>query len=265
MLSFLIICFIAGGIGALLQGMVGIGTGIVIIPLLTFILPNYGISPDIAIHIALATSMAAIVVNSISALISHHKRGNVLWKIFKKIIFFSMIGSFCGALAASYMSGKYLKMIFGIFMLLLAFYMLFKKPEKDESEKLPPLSLKMLSVGGFSIGFVASIIGTGGGVLMIPFLHALKVKMRYAVGTSTLIGLPVAIIGALTYMFAGMAHVPESSVTIGYLHWPAFLAISLSGILCAPYGAKLATYLPTKILQQVFSVCMIIVGLKMIL
>ncbi len=77
---------------------------------------------------------------------------------------------------------------------------------------------------------------------MIPFLHTLKVKMRYAVGTSTLIGLPVAIIGALTYIFVGLSQVPQSSSTLGYLHWPAFLAISISGIICPPLGAKLAIF-----------------------
>lgn len=117
MLGFITICLIAGGLGAVLQGMVGIGTGIIIIPLLTFLLPNYGIPQNEAIHIALATSMAAIVINSISALITHHKRGNVQWGLFKKIILFSIIGSCIGALMASIMSGRYLESIFGIFML----------------------------------------------------------------------------------------------------------------------------------------------------
>lgn len=264
MLSLLVICFIAGGFGAILQGAVGIGTGIVVIPLLTYLLPYYGISQDIAIHIALATSMAAIVVNSISALISHQKRGNVQWPLFKKIILFSVLGSCLGAVAASFTSGRYLESIFGIFMLFTAFYMLLKKPANDTTDTIPELSLPTLATGGFSIGFVASIIGTGGGILMVPFLHALKVKMRYAVGTSTLIGLPVAIIGAATYVLVGLSRIPSSSVTIGYLHWPAFLAISAAGILSAPYGAKLATILPTKTLQRIFAVCMIFIGVKMV-
>jgi uncharacterized membrane protein YfcA len=265
MFSLIIICLIAGGLGAILQGMVGIGTGIVIIPLLTFILPSYGIPQNMAIHIALATSMAAIVINSISALLSHHKRGNVQWVLFKKIILFSIIGSFLGASIASITPGFYLESIFGIFMLLMAIYMFVKKSDTDTIDTIPTLSLPKMATGGFGIGFVASIIGTGGGILMVPFLHSLKVKMRYAVGTSTLIGLPVAIIGAITYIFIGIFQLPSSSVTIGYVHWPAFLAISLAGIICAPFGAKLATILPTKTLQRAFAICMAIVGLKMLL
>ncbi|VVC77167.1 hypothetical protein AQUSIP_24940 [Aquicella siphonis] len=264
MLDLIMICFIAGGLGAILQGMVGVGTGIVIIPLLTFILPGYGIPQDMAIHIALATSMAAIVTNSFSALISHHKRGNVQWHIFKKIILFSVIGSCLGALAASITSGRYLESIFGIFMLFTAAYMLVKESAVDITDTAPILSLPKMATGGFGIGFVASVIGTGGGILMVPFLHSLNVKMRYAVGTSTLIGLPVAIIGAVTYVVAGLSQMHSSSVTIGYVHWPAFLAISLAGIICAPIGARLATILPAKILQKAFALCMAIVGLKML-
>lgn len=264
MLMFLVICVIAGGIGAILQGMVGIGTGIVIIPLLTFLLPHYGIPPDSAIHIALGTSMAAIVINSISALLSHHKHGNVQWNIFKKIVIFSMVGSCLGAIIASILPGRYLEGIFGVFMLLTAIYMLIKKHPKDALDTIPALSLPIIASGGLSIGFVASIVGTGGGILMVPFLHALKLKMRYAVGTSTLIGLPIATMGAVTYIIGGLSHLPPSMITIGYLHWPAFIAISLAGFLCAPYGAKLATILPTKTLQQAFAICMIIIGLKML-
>lgn len=263
--NLILICLVAGGIGAILQGMVGIGTGIVIIPLLSFLLPDYGFSKDLAMHIALATSMAAIVINSISALISHHKRGNVQWPLFKQIILFSVIGSCLGAMLASMTSGLYLERIFGFFMLATAIYMLVKKPPTDTSDTIPQLSTPVVATGGFSIGFVASIIGTGGGILMVPFLHAQKIKMRYAVGTSTLIGLPVAIIGAITYIITGWAKLPPSTATIGYLHWPAFLAISLAGFFCAPYGAKLATVLPTKLLQRVFALCMILIGIKMVI
>lgn len=264
MLSLLIICLFAGGVGAILQGMVGIGTGIIVVPLLTFILPNYGFNQSDAVHIALATSMSAIVISSISALLSHHKRGNIQWSLFNKIIIYSLVGSVIGAWAASEISGRYLQSIFGIFMLLLALYMLMKKSVVEQVDTIPELHVATIASGGMSIGFVASIIGTGGGVLMVPFLHALKIKMRYAVGTSTLIGLPVAIMGSITYIVAGLSKLPASATTLGYLHWPAFLAIASAGMLCAPIGAKLATILPTKILQRIFAVCMIIVGFKMV-
>ena len=263
MLSLLIICLIAGGVGAILQGMIGIGTGIIIIPLLTFLLPNYGIPQSIAVHMALATSLAAIVLNSLSALISHHKRGNVQWALFKKIIIFSLFGSFAGAFLASFISGYYLERIFGVFMISLASYMFLKKSAIDQSNIIPSPSLRTIITGGFSIGFVGSVIGTGGGALMIPFLHTLKVKMRHAIGTTTLICLPVAAIGAITYIFTGLSKVPLSVPSLGYLYWPALLAISASGTICAPLGARLASVLPANILKNLFAACMVLVGLKM--
>ena len=89
MATFLLICLIAGSIGAILQGMIGVGTGIIIVPLLTLILPYYGMPQAVSIHIAIATSMAAIATNSITALISHYKRGNINWNVFKEIILFT--------------------------------------------------------------------------------------------------------------------------------------------------------------------------------
>jgi uncharacterized membrane protein YfcA len=244
--------------------MLGIGTGVIIVPLLSFILPHYGIEQDLAIHIALATSMAAIATNSLSALKSHYNRGNIKWTMFKKIIFFSMGGSCIGALAASALSGHYLKNIFGIFLLFTASYMLLKKQAAELSDTIPDLSLPKLATGGFSIGLVASIIGSGGGILMVPFLHSLHLKMRYAVGTSTLIGFPVAIIGAFTYTFIGLAKIPSTVNTIGYLHWPAFLAITTAGMLCAPLGVKLSTVLPTTLLKRLFAFLITFIGLKML-
>ena len=264
MLSLIIICVIAGAVGAILQGMVGIGTGLVVIPLLSFLLPTYGFSADLSMHIALATSMAAIMINSVSALISHQQQGNIRWGLFKSIIGYCIVGAAVGAWLASYTSGHRLEVVFGVFMILTALYMLFRKPILEELETLTHISRPVLATGGLSIGFVASIIGTGGGTLLIPFLQALKVKMRHAVGTATLVGLPIAMIGTVTYIAAGMLQIPNTAVTIGYLHWPAFLAISAAGVICAPYGARLATVLPAKLLQQIFALVMILVGLKMV-
>lgn len=265
MIELLIICFIAGAAGALLQGMVGVGTGIVIVPLLTFILPRYGISSAMAIHVALATSMAAIAINAFSAVLIHHKYQNVKWDIFKKTVIPSTLGACLGALTASYLPARWLEIIFGIFLVLVAAYMVFKKIPHDEKQVAADLSLPKMISGGAGVGFVASIIGSGGGILMVPFLHSLKIKMRYAVGTSTVVGLPVAVCGAVTYVVAGLVQAPPSLDTIGYLHWPALLAISAAGMFFAPLGIRLATVMPTVVLQRIFAVCIMIIGIKMLI
>lgn len=261
----LIICLIAGCVASVLQGMLGIGTGVLIVPLLTFLLPKYGVDEDVAMHSALATSMATIATNSISALISHYHHGNVKIQFFKRIILFSICGSCLGAFIASCLSVVYLKTIFGIFLLLTAIYILFREPAESLSNSITDLPTHQIAAGGFSIGLISSIIGSGGGILMVPFLHALKFEMRYAVGTSTLIGLPVAVIGALSYIIIGLFKINLTTNTIGYLHWPAFLAITSAGILFAPLGVKLSTILNTRLLNCLFAIIIIIVGMKMIM
>jgi uncharacterized membrane protein YfcA len=257
MSSFLLICFLAGVIGSMLQGMIGIGTGIVIVPLLSFLLPHYGVPATQAMHIALATSMSAIAINSVSALKSHYQRGNIQWRLLKSISFFSLCGAFAGAQLASQLSGLLLRIIFGIFMLALSVYLLIKKPVSDvESGEPDVASRKKMALGGFFIGIVASMVGSGGGVLMVPFLHQLKLKMRYAVGTATLLGFPVAIVGAFTYAFFSTITDP--------IHWPALITIALAGALGAPLGVKLSASIDSTILLRIFAFVMMLVALKMV-
>lgn len=267
MLSLLVICFLAGSAGAMLQGMIGIGTGIIIVPMLTLILPYYHFQPDVAIHMAIATAMAAIAINSITALINHYHHNNIDWKLFHRIVSVSTFGAGIGALIALFIKGYFLKIIFALFLMSLASYLLlFKKSQQKASETMHPIDEfeTKMRCSGFGIGFIASFVGSAGGVLMVPLLQKLNYPMRYAVGTSTLIGLPIALVGTIIYTVLGIIKMPISLTTIGYLHWPALFAITLSGLLCAPLGVKFAAKLPTDLLQRLFAFMMFMIGLKML-
>ncbi|MGD9592171.1 MAG: sulfite exporter TauE/SafE family protein [Candidatus Berkiella sp.] len=263
MLSLIIICIIAGAFGSILQGIIGIGTGVIIVPLLTFLLPDYGISQENASHIALATSMAAIAINSITALISHQRHQNIQWPVFNKMVLFSLLGAGLGAFGASYVSGFYLEGIYGLFLLVIAALMLIQRSIHEPIDDMPVISFPKLATGGLGVGFIGSVLGSGGGILMVPLLHKFKVKMRYAVGTSTLIGLPISLMGTMTYSIMGATKATIPFV-VGYIHWPALLACSLAGLICAPLGVKLASKLPNHIVRKIFAYSMIVVGLKMI-
>lgn len=260
----LIICALAGIVGGTLQGMVGVGTGIIVIPLLTLLLPAYGISTQMAIHVALATSMAAIVITSLAAGVSHHLHTNIRWDIFKKVIIGSIVGSGIGALIASYLPAKILETVFALFMFYTAYCMFQKKKDLAEAAS-KPFTARQLSIGGFLIGIGASIVGIGGGLFMVPFLRSRQMEMRHAVGTATIVGLPVAIIGTLTYIITGvLAHRQPQPMLLGYLHWPAVLAITATGIVFASLGAKLSKSINPRILQHIFAVCILGVGVKML-
>lgn len=264
MLILLIICFIAGSIGGILQGMVGVGTGIIMIPLLTFLLPHYGISSSMAIHVALATSMAVIVISSLSSVLAHHRHQNIQWNIFKRIILFSIAGSAIGAFVASYLPARLLEILFAIFLFYTAIFMLKKKKVAEGATDTPPISTLRVSAGGLLIGITASLVGIGGGLFMVPFLTAHQVSMRHAVGTSTVVGLPVAIIGTITYIVTGLSHNGITSLLLGYVHWPIFLAASLGGLLFAGMGTMLAKSLNPLLLKRVFSLCIAAVSIKLL-
>ncbi|ARG96872.1 sulfite exporter TauE/SafE family protein [Legionella micdadei] len=266
MLSLLIICFLAGSLGAILQGMLGIGTGIIIVPVLTFILPYYHFHPEQTIHIAIATSMAAITINSVTALMNHYRYQTIDWKMFRHLVVFCTTGSGIGALLATFLNGHFLKIIFSIFLISLASWLLFKKNAHETSESMPSIEELTINIkwNGLRIGCLASLVGSAGGILMVPFLRKLQYPMRYAVGTSTLIGLPIALTGSLIYIVLGMVKIPVSPFTIGYIHWPALLAITTAGLFGAPLGVKLSTRVPAVVLQRLFALIMLAISLNML-
>ena len=257
-----IYCVIAGALGGFLQGLLGVGMGLVIVPLLTFLLPYYGVPDAMAIHIAIATSMGAIAISSIASFLSHHSRGNVLWHIFYRMVVFSLVGSCLGAIAAGFISPALLSKIFAIFMFFTAFRLFRKKTNQSVEMHDVALSQPLLSVGGLTIGIVASIIGIGGGLFMVPFLHWQKISMRQAVGTSTLLSLPVAFMGTVTYMLTGDTGLP---MMVGYLAWPLLIAISIGSVFFAPLGAKLSSTLSGVLLQRLFATSVLLVGIKMLI
>lgn len=259
MTSFFIICFVAGGVGAILQGMIGIGTGVIIVPLLSMLLPFYGVPIDHAMHIALATSMSAIAINAISALRSHLQQQNIEWRLLKKLMLFSLVGAFVGAQLANQLSGTSLQMVFGLFMLTLSVYLIRKKPVTESADAVLP-QRGQLALGGFFIGALASLVGSGGGVLMVPFLRRLQLTMRHAVGTSTLLGFPIAMVGAFTYVFASTSVKPASEP----VYWIALIAMTFAGMLGAPWGVTLARRWNSMLLQRVFAVVMMLVAVRML-
>lgn len=248
MMILLVICIFAGSLGGLLQGMVGVGTGVIVIPLLTLLLPMYGIGSDTAIHVALATSMVAIMVTSIFAGHTHHLSQNIRWDIVKKIMVGSLMGSGLGALVASYLPARILEVICVLFVFYTAYRMVQRK--KITEPVVPrPLTLVELSLVGLLIGASASILGIGGGLFMTPFLRARGLEMRYAVGIATIVSLPIAAVGALTYIITGLIHSQHQPIIVGYLDWPAFLVIALIAIIAASCGTMLSKSITPLVLQ----------------
>lgn len=261
MLLSMLIFLTCGAFAGVLAGLLGVGGGIVLVPLLAIILPMQGVPATYVQHLALGTSLASIIFTSIASARAHAKRGAVRWDIWRSITPGILLGTFLGGLVASNMPTFFLKAFFICFLYLVAAQMLLDiKPRA--SRELPHM-LGMSSVGGI-IGLVSSFVGIGGGTLSVPFMTFCNVPMHTAVGTSAAIGFPIAVAGALGYVVGGW-NVPGLPVgNLGYVHVLALVGIATASFCTAPLGAKLSHALPVKTLKRGFALFLLIVASRML-
>ena len=259
--TFLTYCGV-GAIAGILAGLLGIGGGLVIVPMLVYVFALNHIPHELTMHLALATSMASIMFTSVSSFMAHHKRGAVRWDVVKKIVIGILTGTFLGSCFASAMSTNFLKVFFVIFLYFVATQLLFNKKPKGSREL--PGKAGMFAVGNV-IGVVSSLVGIGGGTLSVPFMLWCNIKVHNAIGTSAAIGLPIAIAGTVGFMVNGwnVAGLPPYSV--GFVYLPALLGIAAVSVLTAPLGVKLAHSLPVDPLKRIFSLLLYVVATKMLL
>lgn len=255
LITFLII----GAFAGFAAGLFGVGGGTIIVPLLYIVFSQMGYSPDVIMHMALGTSLATIVVTSISSLMAHNKNGAVIWPVFKNLAPPMAIGCFAGAGIAGLLSGTHLQLFIGVFLIWVA-YTMFKGSKKpvDTNKTLPSTGRQIAA--GSGIGIASAIFGIGGGSITVPYLTANGMVMQKAVGTSAACGLPIAIAGALGFMFFGMKQNVEIPNTIGFIHIYAFFGISVMSFFTAKYGAKTAHALSPAMLKKCFAVLLLAVG-----
>jgi uncharacterized membrane protein YfcA len=250
-----------GAFAGTVAGLLGVGGGLIIVPVLALLFARQGIDPGILMHLAVGTSLATIVVTSISSVYSHHRHGAVFWHVFWRLVPGIVLGAGLGAWLASLLPTREFKLIFGVFELLVATQMLFGfKPSPHNA--LP--GRLGLAAAGTVIGTISAIVGVGGGTLTVPFLTWCQVKIHNAIATSAACGLPIAIFGSIGFMITGSAHGAAPAYASGFVYWPAFLGIVIASALFAPLGARLAHRLSTKKLRGVFAVFLIGLGVWML-
>lgn len=251
-----------GTIAGIMAGLIGIGGGIITVPSLFLVFNLLGYPQTYLMHMAIGTSLAAMVFNTISSTWAHHKRQGVIWSVVKKMLPGLMIGSMLGALCADFLSGVILAVVFGFFLIGMGILFFRKHQPHLEEHKLPkPLLLTSISTG---IGWLSNILGIGGGVITVPVLTAFKLPSKKAIGTSAATSFFISAIGAITYLIIGWGKLPFAD-TVGFINLPAFALIGLATFVAAPYGAKWAHQLPEHTLKRVFGGVIIIMGLTMIL
>lgn len=261
MITTYILYICLGALAGVLAGLLGIGGGLVIVPMLNFAFEAQNF-PDVHIqHVALGTSMATIIFTSISSMRAHHKRGAINYTAFWRLTPGIITGTYLGAWLASILSTMVLKALFGVFLYYVATQMLTGK-KTSGSHELPGTT--GIFGAGNVIGVFSALVGIGGGTLTVPFLSWCNQTMHTAIATAAAVGLPIALSGTAGYVINGMGVEGIPGPHIGYVYLPAFFGIIATSMLTAPFGAKLAHSLPVDKLKRIFAILLYVVGTKML-
>ncbi|TWX55172.1 sulfite exporter TauE/SafE family protein [Colwellia hornerae] len=251
-----------GVFAGILAGLLGVGGGIVIVPVLFFLFQSFGVSPESAMLVATATSLATIVPTSISSIRSHHKKGNVDFDLLKRWAVFILIGVLVGSWLVTRVEGTMLTILFGMIAVLSALNMMCRTGKSALYPKLPKTTGQ--TVMGVSIGFFSSMVGIGGGTISVPLLTLYNYPAHKAIGTAAAIGLIISLPGALTMLILGSTPTDAPAGTFGLVNLFAFTCIVPLTVLFAPLGASLAAKLDAVKLKKIFAFVLLFTGLRML-
>jgi len=242
-------------------GLLGIGGGMVMVPMLFFVFTSKGFPTEQLMHFALGTAMATVAFTSLSSVRAHHSHGGVDWRVARAMAPGIVAGSLLAALAAGFVPTRPLAVFFTAFMFYASAQMFFASAPAPT--RALPGAAGLFSVGA-GIGAVSSILAAGGAFLSIPFLVRCNVPLRRAIGTAAANGFPIAVAGTVGYVLHGLRvpHLPAGS--LGFVYLPALALIVVASIPLAPLGARLAHRLPVRRLRAVFSVMLLALALRML-
>lgn len=244
-----------------LAGLLGIGGGMVMVPMLVFVFTAKGFPAEHMMHLALATALATIAFTSLSSVRAHHRHGGVDWPVARAMAPGIVAGSLAAALVAGLVPTRPLAVFFTGFMFYAAAQMLVEFKPKA-SRELP--GAPGLFGAGAAIGAISSFLAAGGAFLSIPFLAWCNVPLRRAIGTAAANGFPIAVAGTVGYVAQGLRAKGLPEWSLGYVYLPALALIVAASMPVAPLGARLAHRLPVKRLRVVFALMLFALGLRML-
>lgn len=250
-----------GCVAGFAAGLLGIGGGIVMVPMLVFVFSGQDMPAEHRLHVALGTAMATIIFTSLSSMRAHHGYGAVDWPIARAIAPGILAGAFFAALVAGFIPTRPLAMMFTVVVIYAATQMFFNLRPKN-TRKLPGKA--GLFGAGAVIGGVSSLASAGGAFLSIPFLAWCDVPLRRAIGTAAAIGFPIALAGTAGYVLQGLRANDLPAGSLGYVYLPALALVVATSMLAAPLGARLAHRLPVKRLRIVLALMLYGMAAKML-
>ncbi len=262
MFEVILIYLLLGAFAGIAAGLLGVGGGLIIVPVLVAVFQLQSFDPQIVMQLALGTSLATIVFTSLSSVIAHHRRGAVVWAMVAKMAPGMLLGAMLGAYVADNVDGEQLKLLFAVFEAAVAVYMIIGAPVAINAFQDAFKRTELFGVSA-GIGGLASVLGIGGGTLTVPYLCMRGINIHQAVAVSAACGLPIAISGALGYWLFGLDEAVLPTYSSGFIYWPAWAGIVAVSLLTAPLGATLAHHLPVASLKRIFAVVLIFMALVM--
>jgi uncharacterized membrane protein YfcA len=269
-LASIAIYLIAGVAGGYLAGMFGVGGGIILVPILSFLFHAHGFADSVVMPLAVGTAMASICVTSLQSARAHGRHGNVDWQAARRLLPMVMVGSAIGAYIGASISHQALKLCVILFELCIcalfarqAIFNIATSEQHAVSRPIPPTAKGLVAI---VIGAVSSVVGIGGGTMFVPFLSFTGTPMRKAIGTASALGIPIAVVATAVYIVNGLQSdslLPNAAW--GYIYIPAFLGCLPGGLFAARHGAALAKRLNLRALKGAFAVILFIAALKMAL
>jgi uncharacterized membrane protein YfcA len=245
-----------------LAGLLGIGGGMLMVPILTLVFTSRGVPPGHAVKMAIATAMATIFFTSLSSVRAHHSLGAVRWPIVRNMAPGIVVGSLLGGAGAfAALKGQGLALLFAAFIGYTALKMLSPKP--THPGRAMPAAAAQAGVG-VGIGFASSLLGAGGAFLSVPFMTWCNVPPRHAVGTSSALGFPIALASTAGYVISGWDMAPALPGSFGYLYLPALAIVSAASVMLAPLGARAAQRIDVKLLKRFFAVMLLALAASML-
>lgn len=259
-LALIPIFIVLGGLVGFLAGLLGIGGGMTIVPVLTALFSREGFAPVHVLPLAIGTAAATIVFTSISSARAHHKVGAVDWRIVRAMAPGLVVGSLIGPQIASALPPRVMAGIFAAFTWFTAVRMLGKPPAQG-TQTLPGSGAMFLV--GAGIGVFSGMVGAGGAFLSVPFMTRCNVRMHAAVATSAALGLPLAVAATIGFVIAGLRVTGLPPYSLGYVYLPALAAIVAASMIAAPFGARVAHTWNVTTLRRVFAGLMFLLGAYM--
>ncbi|GHD78879.1 sulfite exporter TauE/SafE family protein [Vogesella fluminis] len=261
-LTLIAVLLACGVVAGFLAGLLGVGGGLVIVPVVVGVLDAAGLGGSHVQHLAVGTSLAVMVFTSFASVRAHHKKGAVNWAIVRGMAPAMMVGTFVGSLLAGWIPSNALRWFFVIYAYVIGAQMFFGAAP-TASRDMPGIAGQ--SAAGGVIGMVSSWVGIGGGSMSVPFMGWCNVRMHTAIATSAALGWPIAVSGALGYLAAGWQTPGLPWGAFGFIYLPAMLALMLMTVLCAPLGARAAHALPVAKLKKGFALLMAVMASEMLL